>query len=257
MLEAGHVFLARMGKTTLRPGGIDATRWLMDQAHISKDTKILEVACNQGTTMVRLAKEYGCHITGVDLDENALKKAKANIQKNNLESLLTVQQGNALHLPFEDNSFDVVINEAMLTMLVGDAKEKAIKEYYRVLKPGGYLLTQDVVLRVDDKDIQKELQAGLSRAINVHVEPLDQMRWKERFTEAGFTNYQKIGDMTLMKPSGMIHDEGVNRTLRIVHNAAKKENRPMFQKMFRYFNGHKEQLGYICNVSIKPLANAG
>jgi methyltransferase len=45
-------------------------------------------------------------------------------------------QGNAMKLPFDDNSFDIVINEAMLTMLPQISKEKAISEYFRVLKPG-------------------------------------------------------------------------------------------------------------------------
>lgn len=251
-MEAGHNFLARLGKTKLRPGGAEATDWLIEQADIKRDTKVLEVACNQGTTMVKLAKTYGCHVTGVDLDTKALEKAKANIRGNHLESLLSVQEGNAMDLPFEDNTFDVVINEAMLTMLVGDKKEKAIREYYRVLKPGGMLLTHDVLLRTDDPAKQKELRAGLSRTINVHVEPLDRTEWRRRFTDAGFVNFQKTGNMTLMNPAGMIRDEGLPRTLKIVRNALKPENRPMFKKMFGYFNSHAKELGYIANVSVKP-----
>lgn len=54
--EAGHIFLAKLGKTTLRPGGIDATAWLIEQASIKSDTKILEVACNMGRTMIQLSK---------------------------------------------------------------------------------------------------------------------------------------------------------------------------------------------------------
>lgn len=130
MTEAGHVFLARLGKTTLRPGGIDATAWLVEQAGITSDTKILEVACNMGRTMIQLCERFGCGITGVDMDENALSQAANNIQKRKLENKLYLVEGNAMSLPFEDNSFDVVINEAMLTMLVGQDKDRALKEYY-------------------------------------------------------------------------------------------------------------------------------
>ena len=35
-------------------------------------------------------------------------------------------------------------------MLIGDEKDKALREYARVLKPGGLLLTQNIFLRRDD-----------------------------------------------------------------------------------------------------------
>lgn len=251
MKEAGHTFLARMGKTKLRPGGIDATNWLLDQAPFTKDSKVLEVACNMGTTMIMVAERFGCQVTGIDLDEKALAQARENIAAHHLEDKLTVQQANAFALPFADNSFDIVINEAMLTMLIGENKDKALKEYARVLKPGGVLLTQDVCLKTDDPATQKELLAGLSRVINVHVEPLTLHGWKERIEKYGFTTKQKSDKMTLMAPLGMIHDEGMQRTLKIMTNGAKEENIQMFSQMFTYFNAHQSDLAYVANYSVK------
>jgi len=80
--EVGHNFLARLGKTRLRPGGKKATDWLIANGDFSQDKKVLEVACNMGTTAIGLAKQFGCHIEGVDLDEHALEKAQANIEAN-------------------------------------------------------------------------------------------------------------------------------------------------------------------------------
>ena len=114
MREAGHTFLARMGKTKLRPGGIDATNWLLEKAKIQPSSKVLEVACNVGTTMILVAERYGCEVVGIDLDEAALEKARENIKKKKLEDKLSVVSGSAFALPFKDASFDVVINEAML-----------------------------------------------------------------------------------------------------------------------------------------------
>ena len=73
MAEKGHEFLARIGKTRLRPGGIEATNWLLEKANIKNDSKVLEVACNMGTNLVHIANKYGCDIVGVDLDERAMK----------------------------------------------------------------------------------------------------------------------------------------------------------------------------------------
>ncbi len=81
-------------------------------------------------------------------------------------------------------------------MLTGDSKDKALSEYARVLKPGGLLLTQDVCFRCESSTLQKELRAGLSRAINVNVEPLTSDGWKNRIESHGFVTEQKVGAMT-------------------------------------------------------------
>lgn len=247
--EVGHNFLARLGKTRLRPGGRKATDWLIASGDFSKDKKVLEVACNMCTTAIGLAKEYGCRIEGVDLDENALEKAKANIAANNLQDKIHVQRANAMKLPFEDNTFDIVINEAMLTMLPVEAKMKAVAEYFRVLKPNGFLLTHDVMLVGDD---HKTILENMRNAINVTVTPLTKDGWKQVFLDSGFRNIETFsGEMTLLSPKGMIYDEGVLGTLKIIKNAMKAENREQFKKMFRTFNDPERKLHFIAVCSQK------
>lgn len=247
--EIGHNFLAKLGKTKLRPGGVEATNWLIEEAKIDSSKKILEVACNMGTTMIYLAKKYNCRIIGLDQSPQALKKAQANIDKEKLNNQLEVIQGNALKLPFEDNTFDVVINEAMLTMLVGKAKDKAIAEYVRVLKPNGVLITHDVCILNSDK--RAEILKGLRDAIHVNVEPLTINEWQDAFESKGFSVTQKYGKMSLMNPVGMVRDEGLSGTFKIVKNGLKKENKEQFKQMFNYFKENQNDIGYIANVSRK------
>ena len=116
MAEAGHKFLAKLGKKRLRPGGKLATDWLIEQGQFSSDKKVLEVACNMGTTTIELAKKYGCQITAVDLDTKALEQAHLTATKAGVEEFVTFEKANAMKLPYEDDTFDIVINEAMLTM---------------------------------------------------------------------------------------------------------------------------------------------
>lgn len=247
--EIGHHFLARLGKTRLRPGGVKATNWLVEHGNFSKDSKVLEVACNMCTTSIELAQTYGCQIIGVDMDSKALEKARVNIANAGLENHIHVQQGNALKLPFPDNSFDIVLNEAMLTMLRGDAKAKAIKEYLRVLKPGGRLLTHDVSY-VSDKAEAKLHQ--LSQTINANVEPLHVNHWQELFQAIGFSSVEATyGNMTLMSLSGMIRDEGFLKTCQILYRGLQKENRSQFTKMYSFFNKIGKDLRYIAVVSTK------
>lgn len=137
--EAGHTFLAKLGKTRLRPGGKEATDWLIQQGAFSQDKQVLEVACNMCTTSIYLAHTYGCHIQGVDINKKALEKAQENISAAGLESYIQVQQANAVKLPFDDNQFDIVLNEAMLTMLP-IAIRKSITRVLPSLKAWGYLV---------------------------------------------------------------------------------------------------------------------
>ena len=61
--------------------------------------KYSKFACNMCTTAIQIAKQYGCEITGVDLDEEALEKARHNIKENGVENLVKVQRANATKLP--------------------------------------------------------------------------------------------------------------------------------------------------------------
>lgn len=248
-IEAGHTFLANLGKKRLRPGGIFATNWLINNANITEQTKILEVACNMCTTSVELAKTFNCHITAVDLDGKVLEKARENVSKHKLENHITVQQENAMKLSFADETFDVVINEAMLTMLGNKQKALAVKEYFRVLKPGGVLLTHDVMLTKDEmNDIIEELR----ETIKVKVTPLTKPNWALLFEEQGFTKIDMInGKMTLLNPIGMIRDEGFFGTIKIIRNALKAENLPRFKQMFKFFNHPELDLQYIATCSRK------
>ncbi|MCK3656988.1 hypothetical protein A4G19_15105 [Pasteurellaceae bacterium Macca] len=247
--EIGHHFLARLGITRLRLGGKVATDWLMANGDFRRGKKVLEVACNTGITAIDIAKQFECQVIGIDIDEEALEKARQNIRDSEIEHLVSVQQAEATRLPFEDNSFDIVINEAMLTMLSPEAKEQAIREYLRVLKPNGFLLTHDVLLNSDNGD---EITEKLRDAIGVSVTPLSKEGWKETFQQGGFRNVETFtGEMSLLSPKGMIFDDGVLGAVKIVGNALKAENREAAKKMFNIFNDPQNHLGFIAVCSQK------
>lgn len=168
--EIGHTLLAKLGKKRLRPGGVRGTNWLLKDL-LFNEKEILEVASNMATTAIGLAKKYNLSITAIDLDPKTIYKAEINVKKHKLENKIKLIEANATNLPFNENTFDIVINEAMLTMLSPKNKEKAVSEYFRVLKANGVLLTHDVCLLTDDLALQKEIIMELSRVINTHVQP--------------------------------------------------------------------------------------
>lgn len=247
--DSGHHFLARLGKTRLSPGGRIATDWLLANGDFRKEKKVLEVGCHSAAMAIEVAKQFGCQVIGVDLDDEALVKAQEQIKEQQLESLVQVQRADAMQLPFEDNSFDIVINEAMLTMLSAEEKVNAINEYLRVLKPNGFLLTHDVLINTDEVE---NVTSALREALDMPVTPLSKDEWKNTFQQAGFRNVETFsGDLALLSPKGLIYDEGVIGTFKIVRNALKSQNRETFKKLFRTLKGSEKELGFIVACSQK------
>ena len=124
MSEAGHKFLAKLGKKTLTSRWKTCHRLVNCRRRISKEKRILEVACNRGTTAIELAQRFGCKITAIDMDAQALEVAKKSAETAGVGHLIKFERANAMKLPYEDASFDIVINEAMLTMQADQAKKK-------------------------------------------------------------------------------------------------------------------------------------
>lgn len=249
--KAGHSFLASLGKTRLRPGGIEATEWLFRQASLTPQRNVLEVACNMGTTAIELARRFGCTVYAIDMDKNALAQAQKNVIAAGLEKQIHLSEANANKLPFEDATFDAVINEAMLTMYVDKAKAKLISEYYRVLKPGGCLLTHDIMYT--RSELEQNHQMMLEHVVRSNVSPMTKEAWRGLFLTNGFSAVDTHhGAMSLMSPAGLIRDEGVARAARIVFNGLRnRENRARFLAMFRFFHANRYQLNYIACCSRK------
>lgn len=248
--EMGHKLLARLGKTKLRPGGIEGTNWLIRQAEgrgsLADGSRVLEVACNRGFTLMGLARSHDVTAEGIDTDPAVIEEARSNVAEAGLADRVHVQVADATALPFADDSFDVVINEAMLTMLPDATKAKAVAEYRRVLKPGGVLLTHDVVLTSERPRIVRMLQ----RVINVPAHPMTEQGWRNLFGEAGFVDVStKTGAFTLLTDEGLERDEGEEGRERLLENALADDNFGQFSEMRTFFDIAKDDIGYIAVAS--------
>ena len=152
----------------------------------------------------------------------------------------------ALKLDFEDETFDLIINEAMLTMLPNEEKAKALKNYHRALKKGGYLLTHDVAVENESEDIRRQL----SRFTNMNVYPLTVENWNKLFIENSFRPFsQRTGKMILLDRDTIIKDEGPVGAANFYKKAYAEENRERFVKMLE--NSKNAKNSYIVLASKK------
>ncbi|WMW26029.1 class I SAM-dependent methyltransferase [Methanolobus sediminis] len=111
--------------------------------YISANAHILDVACATGKVSIELAS-HGFPVTSIDINHDALEMtAKAAIEYE-IQMVPAFARATAIALPFADESFDVVIMQAFLTVVVSkEDRSRIVREACRVLKPGTYLYIAD------------------------------------------------------------------------------------------------------------------
>ena len=122
--------------------GREATRELADRAGLESDMRVLDVGSGVGGPARTIAAEYDCNVVGVDLVGEYVDVATDLTERVGLGDCVTFHQGNALDLPFDDESFDTVWLQHV-SMNVAD-KQELLTEVGRVLRSGGMLALYEI-----------------------------------------------------------------------------------------------------------------
>ena len=123
--------------------GILATAELAGAAGLQADDGVLDLGCGIGGPARYLASMFGCAVTGVDLSPSFIEAATYLTARCGLADRARFKVGDALHLPFDNASFDAVFLQHV-AMNIED-RPALYAEIRRVLKPGGCLATYDLV----------------------------------------------------------------------------------------------------------------
>lgn len=112
---------------------------MMDWLAPRSGQKLLDVAGGTGDVAFRFLKRAGAgHATVLDLTEPMLIEGRKRAEAARLEASLDWIVGDAMALPFKDNTFDVYTISFGIRNVT--RPQEALSEAYRVLKPGGRLM---------------------------------------------------------------------------------------------------------------------
>lgn len=140
-------------------------RWkqrVLNEIPTAADIQLLDVASGTGDVLLKAVQTKKANGgVGLDLAEKMLAIGEYKAKQNALENQVKFQVGNALELPFEENSFNCVTCSFGIRNVADPLK--ALKEAYRVLKPKGRVLILEFSL--PKNTILKKLHLFYLRAI--------------------------------------------------------------------------------------------
>ena len=91
------------------PTSPEKIRLLGDYLRLTRDSRVLDLACGKAGPALILASTYGCRIVGVERLPAFAAEARIRIAAEGLESLIEVETGDAAGFPIEQGAWDAVL----------------------------------------------------------------------------------------------------------------------------------------------------
>ncbi|MCM2674542.1 class I SAM-dependent methyltransferase [Alkalicoccobacillus plakortidis] len=173
--------LAEFGIGSAHPGGYTLTKELLTQLSIQKEDDILDCGCGTGQTASYIYTTFQCNVTAVDFHPLMIEKARNRF--NMEDQMIHLVEANIESMPFSSKSFDFVLSESVAAFTHVD---HTLKEYARVLKTGGKLFLNEMVLL---EDPQEEEAKEIKEMYQIK-QLLSTNQWVNKLNENGFQSIQ-------------------------------------------------------------------
>lgn len=198
-----YAFLAVLGKRVIHPGGRASTDRLVELAALRPGERVLDIGCGVATTAVRLTRECDVDVVAADISPLMRERATQNVLPAHLANRVSVEDADILSLPYDDDSFDCVVAEAV-TMFVD--RQRAAKELARVCRPGGRVLATEFYWRQPPTEEARQIFLG-EVCPGLRFDSVED--WVAIYGGAGLTEiHTETGPFAMMTPRGFLTDEG-------------------------------------------------
>ncbi|KAF2476620.1 S-adenosyl-L-methionine-dependent methyltransferase [Lindgomyces ingoldianus] len=185
-----HCGLYRKGQ--LSPFPISTAHRAMEQKlytrlELSPGSKVLDAGAGSGYVAIYMAQK-GLNVQAIDITPHHIADARKNIKKHKLEDKVSVEYGDYHDLSsFPDESFDGIYT--METFVHADDPVKVLRNFYRLLKPGGALVLHEADFSRNTGTLQDVLR--LSHCQNT----LEEGGYQELTEKVGFKDFS-LEDLT-------------------------------------------------------------
>jgi arsenite methyltransferase len=151
-------------------------------AQLHAGETVLDLGSGGGIDVLLSAKRVGPtgKAYGLDMTDDMLALARANQKQSGIENVEFLK-GEIENIPLPDNSVDVIISNCVINLSAD--KDRALREAFRVLKPGGRLAVSDVVTR---GNIPEEIRKSLLLWVGCIAGALTDVEYVFKLTKAGF-----------------------------------------------------------------------
>jgi len=120
---------------------------------LQAESKILDIGCGTGTQTMVLADYTDFQITATDLISDFLAIARKKSKEKGLGERVDFVEASMDNLPFNAESFDIIWAEGSIFII---GFEQGLKEWYKFLKPGGYIAVTDCSWFTDERPLEIE-----------------------------------------------------------------------------------------------------
>jgi precorrin-6B methylase 2 len=112
---------------------------MLELVAVKKTDLVYDLGCGDGRIVVTAAKKYGCKAVGFDVDPKRIKESKANVKKNKMEHLVTIERKDIFKL-------DLSKANVITLYLLPSLNVKLIPQLEK-LKPGSRIVSHDFDMR--------------------------------------------------------------------------------------------------------------